>query len=238
MMKKSNKTTHVLNLITNRTGIPAEELEQAAAPPHQAPAAPAPLAAYPGVEVKKFFNLSISDKIRENLEKVHIREVFEREEARKTRVIEPYTPESFDEPEEAAVEEEPEVEEEAEAEVEEEPAVAIEEKPPAIEEKPAVQKCKDDDGQSMDGYILVNILEEVIRLEAPRIMAGLKMCCCERCVNDVMALALNGIPAKYVVSRKGALFAKIASYGMQYKTDILSSVTQACMVVEKSPSHS
>jgi hypothetical protein len=52
-----------------------------------------------------------------------------------------------------------------------------------------------------------------------------------------MAITLNKLSAKYVVSHKGALFAKIASYGNQYKTDILSGVTQACVIVENSPSH-
>ena len=94
-----------------------------------------------------------------------------------------------------------------------------------------------DSGKSMEGLILTNILEEVMRLEAPVIMAELEMCCCDRCLNDVLAIALNSIPPKYVVSKRGALFAKIASYGNQYKTDIYSRLTQACVMVKQSPSH-
>jgi len=92
-------------------------------------------------------------------------------------------------------------------------------------------------GKSMEGLVFANILEEIMRMEAPKIMSGLNMCVCERCLNDVLALALNRMPPKYVVSKKGALFAKIASYGNQYKTDIYTSLTHACVVVRDSPSH-
>ena len=276
MVKKSNKTSHVLNLITNRTGISPEELEQAAlqaaeapqAPPPaqfaqappvqyaqappvwvaQAPQAPPPARIMQAPQAPSRTALDISDVIRENLEKVQIKEAEEQAAARKARMeekrmkseakarniqpivfphisaeprIENFTPESFspaqDGPEEKAECEAPEIIEFAET---SQPA-----------EREAVS-------QSMDGFVLVNILEEVVRMETPKIMAGLGMCCCDRCLNDVMALTLNNIPAKYVVSRKGALFAKIASYGNQYKTDILASVTQACVLVQKTPSHS
>lgn len=95
----------------------------------------------------------------------------------------------------------------------------------------------DENKQTMEGHILVNILEEIMYLEAPKIMAEFNMCNCERCFTDVLALALNNIPPKYVVTHKGALFAKIASYGNQYKTDVLASLTNACNVVKNSPSH-
>ena len=103
-----------------------------------------------------------------------------------------------------------------------------------------VRKINDNEkseGGAMEGLVLVNILEEILRMEAPKVMKGFDMCCCERCLCDVMALALNKIPAKYVVSKKGALFAKIASYGNQHRTDIFSSLTQACLSVKESPSH-
>ena len=92
-------------------------------------------------------------------------------------------------------------------------------------------------GRSMNGLVLVNILEEVMYLEAPKIMAEFGMCTCERCITDVLALALNNMTPKYVVTPKGALFAKISSYGNQYKTDILASLTHACAIVRETPSH-
>ena len=85
--------------------------------------------------------------------------------------------------------------------------------------------------------VLVNIMEEIIRMEAIKIMQGFDMCRCEKCLYDVMAFALNSMPARYVVSHKGALFAKIASYGNQYRTDIFASLTQACNIVKQSPHH-
>jgi competence protein ComFB len=93
------------------------------------------------------------------------------------------------------------------------------------------------DGKTMEGLVLINILEEVMRVEAPKIMKQFGMCTCDRCVTDVLAIALNNIQPKYVVTQKGALFAKIESYGNQYKTDILAKLTQACDIVGQSPSH-
>jgi len=93
-------------------------------------------------------------------------------------------------------------------------------------------------GQAAEGeLVLVNIMEEVIRMEAPKIMNSFGMCVCEICLYDVMAFALNNVPAKYVVSRRGALFAKISSYRNQYRTDTIASLTQACSIVMRSPRH-
>ena len=288
MAKKSNKTSHVLNLITNRTGIPAEELEQPYEPerehivkklpiqivtpiqvtsPVQAPSpmqvtapvqAPAPVQAVAPVQAPapSVAYDNISERIRAALEKIHVQEESERVETRKAlkalmeekktmiaekvRNIQPVIPpKAYSEPQidlftpENFAEGSGEIEELPE---ENAPVEVVPIKPPA-EVKEVKEENKDSDGLTMDGLVLINILEEVIRMEAPKIMAGMGMCCCERCVNDVMAIALNKIPSKYVVSRKGALFAKIASYGNQYKTDILAGLTQACVIVEKSPSH-
>lgn len=87
-------------------------------------------------------------------------------------------------------------------------------------------------------FVLVNVLEEMMRLELPKIMAQFDMCTCERCVCDVLAIALNSMLPKYVVTHTGELFAKVESYGNQYKTDILSKLTQACTKVRQTPSHS
>jgi len=93
-------------------------------------------------------------------------------------------------------------------------------------------------GKTMTGLVLVNILEEVMRVSAPKIMEEFGMCTCDRCIHDVLAIALNGMYPKYVVTRTGTLFAKISSYENQYKTDVLAKLTQACEIVKHSPSHS
>ena len=100
-----------------------------------------------------------------------------------------------------------------------------------------VANNKSHESAAPEDIVLVNIMEEIVRMEAPKIMKSFDMCDCQKCLCDVMAITLNNIPAKYVVSLRGALFAKIASHGSQYRTDIFSSLTQACTSVKASPSH-
>ena len=53
---------------------------------------------------------------------------------------------------------------------------------------------------------------------------------------DVLALALNQLPTKYVTSGEGKLYAElINTYKIQYETDVLSSLTKACMKVKNKP---
>lgn len=98
-------------------------------------------------------------------------------------------------------------------------------------------KDQEENKDPMHGYIMVNVLEGLVRFDALKLMEQFGMCTCDRCLYDVLALTLNNIPPKYVVTRKGELFAKIESYGSQYKTDITAKLTQACLLVKESPNH-
>jgi len=284
MAKKSNKTSHVLNLITNRTGISTDDLEQPLIPPEQinteAPAERAveapvekiveiPIERASETSVKRRINvadisgditMAVSEQIRASLELVEIEEAKTREQVRMEenagmsieRLTKEVTPavttvkrdqpqieafalenfdesyESFDEPIEVISEVKPEIK----------PEPTVRPAPPAeTAPKNELDRMHVMGQKSMEGLILINILEEVMRLEAPKIMKGLDMCCCDRCLNDVLALALNSIPPRYVVTQRGALFAKISSYGTQYQTDIFSHLTKACVTVSQSPSH-
>ena len=53
---------------------------------------------------------------------------------------------------------------------------------------------------------------------------------------DVLALALNKLPTKYVTSGEGKLYAElINTYKFQYETDVITSLTRACMTVKDKP---
>ena len=251
MPKKSNKTSHVLNLLTNRTGLSADDLEHSVLPQEVFVKKQIEKQIEKQVEKPKTA-IGVSERIRLNLEKIERKEragmSIERLNKNVIPAVPPakpyiprvdnFAPERFDAPE-------PESEDKSGGESEEEP----EEEPPAATVAPATpeppkkaepqneRECTDQ-GKSMQGLILVNILEEVFRLEVPKIMEEFGMCTCDRCITDVLALALNSMAPKYVVSQRGALFAKISSYGNQYKIDIFTHLSQACEKVKKSPSHS
>jgi len=86
-------------------------------------------------------------------------------------------------------------------------------------------------------YSLKNYMEEVVfnRLEA--ILNGMDICKCEKCVLDMAAIALNELPAKYVVTDKGVLFSKIDALQNQFEIGVTSAVIRATQIVQKSPLH-
>ncbi|MGI9860986.1 late competence development ComFB family protein [Moorella naiadis] len=62
-------------------------------------------------------------------------------------------------------------------------------------------------------------------------------CRCEACRHDIVALALNQLPPRYVVREKGAVYSKIAMLEAQHRADIYRALTQALMMVKKAPRH-
>ena len=53
---------------------------------------------------------------------------------------------------------------------------------------------------------------------------------------DVIALALNNLPQKYVTTSGGRLYAEmINTYKRQYETDVLMSLTKAAIQVKNRP---
>ncbi len=87
-------------------------------------------------------------------------------------------------------------------------------------------------------YTYVNIVEDIVKVKALDTMKALGVCTCNKCASDVMAQALNNLPPRYVVTEKGGLFSKLASYESQYSTDVTRAITEACIVVKEHPRHS
>nr|WP_315024772.1 late competence development ComFB family protein [uncultured Aminipila sp.] len=85
--------------------------------------------------------------------------------------------------------------------------------------------------------VLHNLAEDAMKTKVPEIMQSFNMCICQDCVYDVMALALNHIKPLYTVTEKGKLFQKLASYELQYGTDLASEITKACIRVKINPNH-
>lgn len=62
-------------------------------------------------------------------------------------------------------------------------------------------------------------------------------CKCERCRNDIMALALNNLPAKYVVADRGKIITKTVYERIGGKAQVVAALTAAIQVVQKNPRH-
>ena len=83
----------------------------------------------------------------------------------------------------------------------------------------------------------VNIAELLAREKLMLVMERMKVCTCKTCKNDVLALALNSLPTKYVTTDAGKQYFQRDVYKKQYETDILAALTKACVRVKASPRH-
>jgi len=63
------------------------------------------------------------------------------------------------------------------------------------------------------------------------------ICRCERCRLDILAIALNNLPARYVVTERGATFSRASSLDVQIAVDTVTELTKAIEMVMKDPRH-
>ncbi|WMJ83060.1 late competence development ComFB family protein [Oscillospiraceae bacterium LTW-04] len=82
-----------------------------------------------------------------------------------------------------------------------------------------------------------NVMERLVEAKVDRLWKNHTGCTCARCREDVIALALNNLPPKYVVSDAGALFVKMTQLENINEVEITRQVAAAMKVVDESPHH-
>ncbi|WKY48897.1 late competence development ComFB family protein [Eubacteriaceae bacterium ES3] len=83
-----------------------------------------------------------------------------------------------------------------------------------------------------------NYMEEVVEDILPKLLASYEgICTCEKCKDDIRAIALNKLRPAYFVSHKGFLFTKMEETLVQSKTDVIHELTNAIEIVSKNPMH-
>lgn len=86
-------------------------------------------------------------------------------------------------------------------------------------------------------YRLKNYMEELVVKKTDDILKLMNICKCEKCRLDIMALALNELPTKYVVTDKGELFTKVRELEQQFEVDVETAIIKAAVFVGKNPKH-
>jgi competence protein ComFB len=89
----------------------------------------------------------------------------------------------------------------------------------------------------MKKYHLKNYMEEVVSEILEEIIGELQCCKCEQCKLDIIALALNNLPPRYVVTQKGEVYAKISGLRQQFEVDAITAITNAANTIAKNPRH-
>ncbi|KJR45535.1 hypothetical protein UF75_4070 [Desulfosporosinus sp. I2] len=87
-------------------------------------------------------------------------------------------------------------------------------------------------------YELKNYSEIVVQLALHNYLLNNQLSCsCERCQADIMALALNRLPARYYVSLRGEIMTQWESQALPDQARIMSEVVRAAQQVDATPSH-
>ena len=228
MAKKTNKTSHVLSLITGSQPpvAPSGETQQegsAAEEPVRVPSA----------------NVTVVDpreegKLAEEIQKNLIQEL-EKEQTEEQAEQPGEQEEQSEEQTERSEEQTEQPNEQAEQTQEQTEQPQTNAGTPVQKEPEQQEEQKQEDGPS---YRVVNIMEEILTPEL--ILDALKSndtCTCSRCQADVKALMLTRLPPKYIVADNTAVPMLLTYYHNKFRVAVLSQSMRACMEVKEHPRH-
>ncbi|MCF8566266.1 late competence development ComFB family protein [Alicyclobacillus tolerans] len=87
---------------------------------------------------------------------------------------------------------------------------------------------------------LHNVTEELVKsLFANEFLERRKLeCSCQQCKDDILAIALNRLPPRYVVTEQGGAYVKAQYLERQLQLDIVRELEMASEQVAKHPRHS
>lgn len=233
MAKKTNKTSHVLNLITGSQPPVASSGETQPSSSASGETQQEGSAAEEPVRVPSA-NVTVVDpreegKLAEEIQKNLIQEL-EKEQ----------TEEQAEQPGEPEEQSEEQTEEQSEEQSEEQTEEQTEQPKtnagtPVQKEPEQQEEQKQEDGPS---YRVVNIMEEILTPEL--ILDALKSndtCTCSRCQADVKALMLTRLPPKYIVADNTTVPMLLTFYRNKFRVAVLSQSMRACMEVKEHPRH-
>ena len=81
--------------------------------------------------------------------------------------------------------------------------------------------------------VLVNVAELAVKERIEEAMDKFKCCQCDHCVKDVLALAVNNLPPKYIVRNELDQALEIR----RYDADVISALVNAVIKVNQNPRH-
>ena len=241
MAKKTNKTSHVLNLITGSQPPVASSGETQPSSSASGETQQEGSAAEEPVRVPSA-NVTVVDpreegKLAEEIQKNLIQEL--EKEQTEEQAEQPGEPEEQSE-EQTEEQSEEQTEEQSEEQSEEQTEEQTEQPKtnagtPVQKEPEQQEEQKQEDGPS---YRVVNIMEEILTPEL--ILDALKSndtCTCSRCQADVKALMLTRLPPKYIVADNTTVPMLLTFYRNKFRVAVLSQSMRACMEVKEHPRH-
>jgi competence protein ComFB len=86
---------------------------------------------------------------------------------------------------------------------------------------------------------LYNVTEALVRtvFEDAYLRKGRLVCDCPQCVDDILAIALNRLPSRYVATDVGNVYVKAQYFDPQLQSDVLRELAVAANIVGQNPRH-
>lgn len=233
MAKKTNKTSHVLNLITGSQPPVASSGETQPSSSASGETQQEGSAAEEPIRVPSA-NVTVVDpreegKLAEEIQKNLIQELEKEQTEEQAEQPGEQEEQSEEQPEEQTEEQQEEQTEEQTEQPKTNAGTPVQKEPEQQEEQ------KQEDGPS---YRVVNIMEEILTPEL--ILDALKSndtCTCSRCQADVKALMLTRLPPKYIVADNTTVPMLLTFYRNKFRVAVLSQSIRACMEVKEHPRH-
>ncbi len=222
MAKKTNKTSHVLDLLTNGTSQEAGSSPSRTAIPKKVT-----------VVDENSRNNRLSEQLLNSLSEELGQEVPLEEETQAP------APQAAPAEEQAS---EPQAEQSPQPDAETAPAENTEPEPQPqdIPQPNSVSELRSKFGDRDEvNFHFLNVMEELLlQQDLEDILATHDVCTCRRCQADVCALALTALPSKYVVISKTSLSPVLNYYENKFKIAMLTELNKACAIVRETPHHS
>ena len=246
MARKSNKTAHVLNLLsgheedqqTSEASVTAEA--QAAARPSAKPDLPVQNISVIDTTEEDPLTSLIQSKLSDGLEQDDSAEKSPKTEAEAGTEAEAQEDSPLAEaPSETVVQENVS---QTEAGLEAAAAATTEEDDPQAE-APSETAAQEDEPQAEDppeaesDFVRLNIMEHIVQEKIICFMRQFDVCTCDRCVADVVALTLNGLAPKYIVVDRAAAAPLSDFYTNKFIADVTVEAMKACATIRDNPRH-
>ena len=266
MARKSNKTDHVLSLLSNGGKDKAEKSTAAPKPPVEPDGDISTVSIVQSSSEKEGLAEKIKKSLEEEMDKMapetadedegeamteQMQALHESDAVQETASVSVPEPELVQEPageQESA--REPESVQEAEPVRESEPvrepepvqkAEPVQEAEPDQEPEQTrqdVQAVREKKEEIQEEFAYVNVMETLVKEKVVDYMKQFGNCTCSRCVADTTALALTQLPPKYVVINRETVSPLMNFYTKKYAGQITVEITKACIRVGEVPHHS
>lgn len=82
-----------------------------------------------------------------------------------------------------------------------------------------------------------NVMEDVVFQKIDEVLERFNCCKCEVCRQDIIAIALNNLPPKYVAATEQKMTTKIQMTMVKAASDANAALVKAAIVVRNNPRH-